>query len=149
MKYTIQRKAQKYVDQFEVIKIQDSDETRFILKSNATEGALYKAVRSAHGESFPSDFIHETFLRILERITEYDNPDLSEVRSEIVDSMVDIYTYNLTKWLHDDINNVYYLTEVLSEEYGDIKDGFKLLAMAQYMAIDEVYPYVQELLEDK
>lgn len=148
---TIQQKAQKYIDQFEVIKIQDTDKTRVILKSDKnglydSESKLYTAIREAHGDRFPDDFVYSTFLSILEKITEYDTDSidpLDEYRHEIVDSMVDIYTHDLTGWLHDDIYNVSYLDEAIEN---GATDGCSLLSIAQYLAIDEVYPFVQELL---
>ena len=41
----------------------------------------------------------------------------------------DIYTYDLTKWLHSSNDNVDYLTEALEEM--EIKDGFQALSYAQ------------------
>ena len=70
---------------------------------------------------------------------------LHENRSEIVDSLVDVYTSDLTEWLDSNNNNVYYLGEA-QKELGIQEDGFKLLAMAQYMAIDEIFSEVIELL---
>ena len=61
--------------------------------------------------------------------------DISNKVYEWADNETEIYTCNLTKWLNDNINNVYYLTESL-EEFGE-GDGFKLLSMAQYKAIEE------------
>lgn len=50
---------------------------------------------------------------------------------------IDCYTYDLTKWLNASVNNVYYLSDVLSE-YGP-KDGFEALTMAQGKCIEEIY----------
>jgi len=48
----------------------------------------------------------------------------------------DVYTTDLTAWLHASDYNVYYITEVLQEQ--DIKDGFALLGAAQKKQIEEV-----------
>lgn len=144
---TIQEKAQKYVDQFEVIKIQDTDNTRAILKDSADE-KLKNAVREAHGDRMPNDFVFSTFLSLLEKITDYNTDSMDffdETRNEIVDSLVDVYTSQLTAWLHEDVNNVYYLETAIAN---GATDGFNLLSMAQFAAIDEIFPYVQELLNN-
>lgn len=140
---TIQKKAQKYIDQFQTVTRSD-DSIAVILKDTRSQ-KLYEAVKQAHGDSMPSDFVFSTFLELLERITEYDiknREGLEDLRSEIVASCVDIYTHDLTKWLNSDINNVYFLTEAIKN---DVNDGFRLLSMAQYMAIDEVMDSVMNL----
>ena len=53
---------------------------------------------------------------------------------EMCDSMVDVYTSDLTEWLNNRTQNTYYLDEVITEA----EDGFSLLAMAQYRAIEEI-----------
>ena len=63
---------------------------------------------------------------------------------EWCDSEVDVYTCNLTKWLNDNNDNVYYLTEAL-EEF-DEKDGVKVLTLAQYKAIEEHFNNLANIL---
>ncbi len=145
---TVQKKAQKYINQFEVIKIQNTDKTRVILKTDKSglydsESPLYKAVREAHKFRFPDDFIYSAFLSILEKITEYDSQDLEDIRLEVIDGLTDIYTHDLTEWLASDINNVTYLDDAIS---AGCTTGTELLAYAQSQAYEEIYPYVQELL---
>lgn len=121
-----------------------------VFADNASE-KLKDSVYKAHQDSLPRDWIFGTYADILQRLEEYEVKtldDVEEVRSELVDSMVDIYTADLTAWLADSISNVEYLTQAM-EEYGQPQDGFKLLALAQYMAIDEVFGYVYELLSEE
>ena len=56
-----------------------------------------------------------------------------------MDGLVDIYTTDLTKWLNDNINNVYYLEDAIKN---GAEDGFNALQVAQYQAIDEVAGHV-------
>lgn len=64
-----------------------------------------------------------------------------------IDSTTEIYTNDLTKWLNDNNNNVYYLTQVLEEGEG-LKDGFQLLQLSQYRAIQEHFYYYLSCLKD-
>lgn len=142
---TLQEKAQKYINQFDTITIQDTNKTRVILKDDASE-ELKLSVQNAHQDKLPRDFVYETYLRILEKICDYNTDSMDffdETRYEIVDSMVDIYTSDLVEWLGEDNNNVYYLSDAISD---GVEDGFQALQLAQYKAIDEIFPYVQELL---
>lgn len=127
--------------------VKRGDEIITILQDTAPK-ALRDSVHQAHGDRLPDDWIFDKYVEILERLAEYEltNVDsLEENRAEIVDGLVDVYTSDLTAWLNKDNRNVYYLTEA-QEEYGQQEDGFKLLAMAQYMAINEIYSEVVSYL---
>ena len=124
--------------QFELIK--RGDDNIIILKSEAPE-ALRDSVRSAHGDSMPNDWIYNKYQSVLEALSGYtinSIDDLSENLPEIVDGLVDVYTSDLTAWLNSKNSNVYYLTEALQEWGGNDADGFRLLMLAQYKAIDEI-----------
>ena len=120
---------------------QRNDDTIIVLKSGAPE-ALIDSVYTAHGDRLPDDWIYNTYYHVLEAFSGYtieNADDLEKNRQEIVDGLVDVYTANLTAWLASNNNNVSYITEA-QEEYGDgaQTDGFKILQMAQYKAIDEI-----------
>lgn len=92
-----------------------------------------------------SDFFNEA--DIINEDEKLDYIDIDSLCDDILSSLeADIYTSDLTKWLNSHPSKVYYLTEVL-EEYGDIKDGFKLLSLAQIRAKEEVYQIGKGLLE--
>jgi hypothetical protein len=93
-----------------------------------------------------SDFFNEAY-DIINEDEKLDYIDIDSIYDDILSNLeADLYTYDLTKWLNSHASNVYYLTEVL-EEYGDIKDGFKLLSLAQIRAKEEVYQIGKGLLE--
>lgn len=118
-----------------------------ILKDNAPE-ALKNSVHKAHGSRMPSDWVFNKYHSVLDALTQYDfenAEELEDKRAEIVDGLVDVYTSELTKWLNESPQNVYYITEA-QEEYGAQEDGFKILQMAQYRAIDEIAAEVIEYL---
>jgi hypothetical protein len=98
--------------------------------------------REAHdsGERMPDDGIYKVIEEALNRFAEQDADSTEDAYSDLVHEIaddVDVYTSELTGWLHSHAGNVEYMTRVL-EEWGDIKDGFKLLAMAQYYFRQEI-----------
>jgi hypothetical protein len=134
-----------YSNQFEG-KTRYNGENYVIFKDDASD-ELKGAVQEAHGDRLPNDFIFGTFADLLQSLRNYtiDSIDyLDEIESEVITSYIDIYTHDLTKWLASDINNVYYITQVLEEQ--EIKDGFELLAAAQYQAIADVWQYVKDFI---
>jgi hypothetical protein len=145
---SIVKKAEKALTFFIEGKRIYSEDTFVYLNEKAPE-ELRQAVKNAHGDSFPNDFVYGTFVDLLQKVTEYDDQrhNIEDIRHEIVESECDIYTHDLTEWLADDINNVGYLTEVMEE--GGANDGFQLLSQAQYKAIDEVMEHVISYLTSK
>lgn len=123
-------------------------ESYVFLTDNATQ-ELKDSVKAAHGDRLPNDFTFGTYADLMQKITDYNLDtidELEDVRGEIVDSHIDIYTADLTKWLASDINNVDYISQALDEGDNIGTDGFRLLSVAQYLAIDEVMNEVVNLL---
>jgi len=138
-------KAQFFYEQFAT---KDRNGEQIVVFKGTRTNALHDSVMKAHGDRLPDDWIFDKYHSILGTIADYDierASDLDDKRSEIVDGLVDVYTSDLTAWLHSDNRNVYYLEEA-QKEYGEAPDGFALLMRAQYMAIDEIFSEVQELL---
>lgn len=126
-----------------------ADGTEYVYQATEDE-ELHNALYQAHGDKLPDDWTYRTFAYLLERLAETEVNTLEaleEVRYEVIDSMIDIYTYDLTAWLHSDINNVYYLSDVL-QEGNTITDGFQLLSAAQAQAINELYQAIIDLLDE-
>lgn len=141
----LKNKIKKYEAMFELKK--RNDDSIIVFKDNASDN-LKDSVFKAHADRLPDDWIFDIYHSILSTLMDYDIEtidDIEEFRSEIVDGLVSVYTYDLTKWLNTSNYNVYYITEAL-EDYGPFDDGFKLLAMAQYIAIDEIFNEVINLL---
>jgi hypothetical protein len=143
----MQKKIDYYINQFETKK--RGEDTITVFKDNATQ-ELKNSVYKAHGDRLPTDWIFDKYLEILEDLSNYtinSIDDVEEYRSEIVDGLVDVYTSDLTSWLNSSNYNVYYIEES-QKEYGAQEDGFKMLSMAQYKAIDDIYSYVISLLSE-
>lgn len=89
-------------------------------------------IHNAHGDNLPDDYIYqfiEDALCVLADCREGEEDDC------IYQIEADVYTSDLTKWLHSSNNRVYYLDEAISN---GAKDGFGLLAMAQTQEKQEV-----------
>jgi len=131
----------------EVIKINDSDKTRRIFKQNDKVFKIFgteeKGVLNPFND-YTYEWLNDFLYSVVDLLGYEDFDDFDELSEKIneklfewVDCEVSVYTSDLTEWLNSNNNNVYYMTEV-SEEYGET-DGFKILAQAQYKAIEEVY----------
>ena len=133
-----------------------NDEFQTLLGNSHEYENLKSSIRDAHGNQFPSDWIYVTFYELLDAISGYDIEtieELEELRGEIVDNQVDIYTTDLTKWLSGSLENVEYLTHALEQITIDRPktfevDGAKTLSLAQYIAIDDVMTEVINLLSE-
>jgi len=100
------------------------------LKDNAPAW-MTEVIRSVHGEKLPDDTTYAFVSKCADAISEHDDPN-----DAITEIEPDIYTQDLTAWLHSRADHVYYLTEVLEES--EVKDGFQLLAAAQQKQIQEI-----------
>ncbi len=97
---------------------------------------IYKMLSDDANLDFGSLFDKDTAREVLEAIKDSDEGD--DIGDRLYEIEPDIYTYDLLQWLAEDINNVYYISEVLEEYGGDVRDGFQLLQMAQARRINEI-----------
>lgn len=142
---TIAREARNF---FEQAKRPDDGEfwrTKDIL---TTPEWVQRLVREAHGDRLPNDWTYKAIVEVLDAIEDFEHygDSLDDARHEIVDGLVDIYTADLTGWLHENVYNVYYLNEAI-DRFGPVDDGFRLLSMAQFVAYDEIFSDVLTALE--
>ena len=79
-------------------------------------------VREAHGDMLPEDWRYETIREALDRIAN-DGPDVADDEDEVIEDMgtdfaddVDIYTAELTGWLHSRADRYSYV-DAFVEEY--------------------------------
>ena len=133
-------KIENYLKMFEIKEVEHNGKKKSIVVfADSASEELKDSVRMAHGDSLPNDWIFDKYHSILNAMLQYD--DIEDSRSEIVDSLVDIYAGDLTVWLND--NNIYYLDEAIEN---GAKNGTDALVQAQYIAIDEIYGEVLALL---
>ena len=115
-----------------------NDGTKYYhLKKNHPEW-MQEVVHGVHGDKLPDDTTYKFIDDALDIVCELENDatedDIQEAIFERTEP--DIYTNDLTAWLHARNDHVYYLTEVL--EKMDIKDGFQALSAAQAKHKEEV-----------
>lgn len=149
MNKTINQKAEYYLSFFKSINLENGD-SRIVYKDyDNTPEELQDAIKEAHEDILPNDWIFTTFADLLQKVTEYDCESIEQLedyRAEIVDNQVDIYTHDLTKWLHD--NQALSYLEDAYDGFAKEDGAWQLLAKAQYLAIDEVMRNVITLLEN-
>ena len=128
------------------IKINGTDRKRLIFINSDEVFKIFSNCNDERGlnpfNDYSYNWLNEFLCDFLDSINEEDNindimRDFEDNINEKIDGTTDIYTSNLTAWLNHNNSNVYYLTEALEEQ--EIKDGFNLLQIAQYKAIEESY----------
>jgi hypothetical protein len=140
---TIQEKAAEFARHFET-RTRDNGDTFVCCTDDAPQELkdlvhTTHAIHATHGGMLPDDWRYQFVSDALDLLADCENPDDA-------DPEVDIYTYDLTAWLHSRVDRVYYLTEAL--EAGSINDGFALLSYAQYLERCEVLNSVRSSLEN-
>ena len=93
---------------------------------------------AAHGDMLPDDWRYQAIVEVLDAISEADeSADPSEIRDTIE---ADIYTSDLTGWLHSRTDRYGYCDEAVEEYGADAVSGtIQLLQMGQSREYDEVF----------
>lgn len=80
-----------------------------------------------------------------EYITDYNGGYISDIISEMADSNVDVYNYNLLQWCANDLNNIYYCDQAKDELGAD--NLISMLQGGQYLQItDNLYENLENIL---
>ena len=104
------------------------------MKDGSPDWMRDNVIFPAHDDKMPDDTTYRFIEMAVDAIADCENED--EIEERIFEIEPDIYTSDLTAWLNERNDHVYYLTEALEEM--DIKDGFALLSAAQAIQIREV-----------
>lgn len=149
---TIQEAAEYFSTQFELRKRADGSEywarkdTSLPLEEgDSTLEALVVAAYD-NREWFPDDVRYEYLVDALDILAETGDED---DWLQAVDNGVDIYTTDLTAWLHSHNSRLSYIDEVLDSEsiWSKPETGSELLHLAQYLERYEVFEAVKAVLE--
>jgi len=145
---TVQELAGEFSKYFKKQK-QNNGQEIIILEDGRPE-ELYETVQEAHGDMFPDDFKYEFIKDAINDIASSEDPE--EEAGELIDSDVDVYTHDLTKWLGSRNDRFGYVDEAV-KEMGHSEDGImKEIMMGQYKEREEVYYAVlnrlKKILED-
>lgn len=142
MQTTIQTLAREMSLAFESATRPGNGETFRKLRDTAPEW-MTTVCRLAHddGAMLPDDWRYVFIETAIDALAEHEDTEEALGRLE-----PDIYTSDLTAWLHSRDSRVYYLGDALSE-YGSFRDGFQLLAAAQMIEKEEVFRQVVSALQ--
>ena len=121
-----------------------SGETFRKLKDGSPEW-MTTVCRKAHDDArlLPDDCRYAFIEQAVDALANHEDTD--DARSSLEP---DIYTNDLTAWLHSLNGRVYYVDQAIAE-YGTFRDGFQLLAAAQMIEKEEVFQQVVAALEDQ
>ncbi len=124
-----------------------NDGKEFTCLKDGSPSWMTEVIRKTHGESFPDDTIYRFIEKAAGAIFNADADDEEAANESIYQIESDVYTSDLTAWLAERDDHVYYLTEAL-QEFGSNYDGFQILGLAQQQQIKEVgFALVSALVE--
>lgn len=128
---TIHELAQEMLDNMVWSKRKDGKE---YVHTKKTISWQQDVIREVHGDKMPDDTTYAYIWDALNIIVE--NPDASEdeLRHEIEEP--DVYTSDLTAWLHERNDHIEYLDRAIDEF--NPKDGFAALQIAQALHKQEI-----------
>ncbi len=121
------------------------------LWDNQWEENLQEIIRECHNGEFPNDWRYEMVDSVINSLYEHfitykNDPDLDDFRDyEIVDNLVDIYNYDLAKWLSDNNSRGYFEDNSFKNDNGDIHDQIR---SRQYEEISFIVNLLLANLED-
>jgi hypothetical protein len=110
-----------------------NDGAEYVHLKDGSPSWMTEVIRSVHGDKLPDDTVYQLIEKCAEAIA---NSDEGSEQDAVSDLEADIYTNDLTAWLHARADHIYYLTQAL-EEF-EAKEGCQALMIAQKIQIDEV-----------
>ena len=136
---TIQKSANEALE-FLITKTRSNGDS-FVCFRDSSPQWTKEMARKAHGDMLPDDFRYEFIELALVAIANHN--DLDDARDSIEG---DIYTSELTRWLHSKNDRLEYVNEATKEfGHSEIIDGD--LMMGQLLERQEVFSLVVEYLE--
>ena len=123
------------------------------LWDNQFKDNLQEIIRECHNGEFPNDWRYEMVDSIIDDLYEHfiilendiDVDDYRDRSYQVVDGLVDIYNYDLAKWLSDNNSRGYFEDEGFKNDNGDIHDQIR---SRQYEEIDFIMNMLLANLED-
>lgn len=146
MTATLQDRAREARGYFELAQRpgQDSDQPGYWRTKDGRPEWIVDLCRAAHKDAgiMPDDERYCFIVEALDALAEADDPDEAEDEIE-----ADVYTADLTAWLHSHVSRIEYLEEAIREH--GVREGFAALQLAQYLERREVFGAVRGFLEEK
>ena len=126
----------------------NNDDAIWVFSENVPEYIVDKIIQDSdwHNNDSIYRFGRECIVDFIDNAEVGEYEYLDEIFGKVRDALeADDYTSDLTEWLNERNDNVYYLTEVLED--GIPEDGFTLLQDAQVKHKNEIYTIIFNMLE--
>lgn len=98
---------------------------------------IREAVHDAHGDQFPSDEIYEFCHSVFGTFADYECADEDGLQDTISQIEPDVYNRDLFNWLGDNLNNQYYVDQVM-QEFGLFKTIVDAIGAGQVLHRQEI-----------
>jgi hypothetical protein len=122
------------------VKATRNDGSVFWKRTDSAPEWVETMVHDAHGEMLPDDWRYAFIVEALDALAESEDPDEASVES-------DIYTHELTGWLHSRADRYDYCDEAYKERGGHFTNTVELLMIGQALEKAEVLVSVRASLE--
>lgn len=99
-----------------------SDGATFCKLREGSPQWMTDAIRAAHGDILPMDWIYEHCSRMADKMTEYEPEQWDDSVGEWADSLGDVYNYDLARWLSLHLDFPGFVDDAVGE-YGHSADG--------------------------
>lgn len=140
------KKAQKLSECFKYKKFDDGAERVIIESDDKTlqEECINLTFKVSQETNLSTDSAYRFTSESLNRIAESGAKSMEDLTDLAYNLEPDIYTYDLTAWLNENVNHIHYLDEAVS---GGVDSGWQALALAQQFAKEEVQSLVLDLIQ--
>lgn len=140
---TVQSLAKEAAKHFERVKRRPDDEEYIHVQKTGAPEWVNDLCQEAHGDMFPDDLRYSFIVEVLDALADAD--DLDTARDELEP---DVYTHDLTGWLHSRNDRQSYVDDARSE-YGNEGTLSDDLARGQLMEKYEVFDAVRSFLDER
>jgi hypothetical protein len=122
------------------------DRGKFYRLKDGSPWWMRDAIRAAHGDEMPDDFIYETCSNVADAIAELDDDtDEDAIRERLDEIEPDCYTSDLLKWLSGNLGRMDYCTQAMRNGADDFSavltqgqgEHIREIAAALYDALPE------------
>lgn len=142
---TTQTIAASLSEQFRTQTRPDGSNYTTVEEGSAARELVQKIHFDVFDGMFPNDWVYEKTRALVDSIEGYDDP--SDYLGEIVDSNVDIYTYDLLMWVGDTQHFMEYVDEAMEEL--EPKSLTQAIQMGQYGALCAMASVILQFMEEQ
>lgn len=120
------------------------------LKSGSPEW-IGEAIQAAHGDFLPNDWSYKLIAAVVEDVAERlrDDPaaDLDDMRPEVIDQAIPVYTADRLQWLASNLNRVGYCDDAAAEGLVSEDAGIvDRIAAGMVAELEEIFSAVVDAL---